>query len=687
MAPRTRSAAPAAGQLIEATPLGDKATADLFGQAADASVATISPGAPGSASTLTNPVTTSVGTVLAGATPMARALGANLVAAGTTFPDNGYRKPNSQTGGFGAQPFSIAFWLYNATAFEFSVKETQVARYRVRVNGKLVSDNWGAVATNAGGDVPIRVDLPSPAATLQRIDIEYGGSTYAGKFAFPAGAVVYPTAPPAFRGISFGNSFEEPTNAQGADGLGSVMLRDAGIEGAWQSGYGGSGYAQSGSVGTQKTFVQRGTDIDNWGPWDLIAVLDIDNATDPAVIGAAATQFWADRRLANPNAVLVAFGGIYKGSTSDTAQDLAVKAAVEKVGGVFVSMAGAVADANFAPDNVHITAASNPAVGHIMFTRMAAALLAKGIQTPARQSIAGRVAAITDALNAHNATKGVHGFADITALANLHQPDIQVFTGNGTWSKPSWAKSVRVICQAGGGGGGSGRVSASGTAAAGGGGGGGGGRVTADFLAANLPASVGLTVGAGGNGGAAQATDSTNGNAGGNGGASNFGTYAATQSGLGGGGGSTSTGTAGASQSTGGSAGGAGGTGAGAAAGATAGGATGGGAGGGISTAPAAAAGGSGGTHIMNNGRVGPGGGGAIGAAGGAGGSDADPTMPLAGAGGGGGGSALTGAGGAGGAGGAYGAGGGGGGAALNGQGGSGAGGPGKSGICVVISW
>ncbi|MCA9334720.1 hypothetical protein KC953_01080, partial [Candidatus Saccharibacteria bacterium] len=85
--------------------------------------------------------------------------------------------------------------------------------------------------------------------------------------------------------------------------------------------------------------------------------------------------------------------------------------------------------------------------------------------------------------------------------------DVQVFTASGTWTKPAGAVAVKVVCIGPGGGGGAGARGPSGTALSGGGGGGAGGYSEAVFLASDLPASVGVTVGMGGAGAPGQTVD------------------------------------------------------------------------------------------------------------------------------------------------------------------------------------
>ena len=136
-----------------------------------------------------------------------------------------------------------------------------------------------------------------------------------------------------------------------------------------------------------------------------------------------------------------------------------------------------------------------------------ASLLVDADVDPAAAIAQSKIDGLTDALDAKAA-----------------QAKVDIYTANGTWTKPDGAKSVQITLVAGGGGGGSGRASASGTAAGGGGGGAGGGRSFITLDAALLGATESVTVGAGGAGGAAQAVGN-NGVEGENGGASAFGLW------------------------------------------------------------------------------------------------------------------------------------------------------------------
>lgn len=87
--------------------------------------------------------------------------------------------------------------------------------------------------------------------------------------------------------------------------------------------------------------------------------------------------------------------------------------------------------------------------------------------------------------------------------------DVQLFTTNGTWTKPAGAKRVEFRMIGSGGGGGSGRRGAVGTIRGGGGGGSAGSVTRVCRSAADLPASMDVTIPQGGAGGAAVTTDDT----------------------------------------------------------------------------------------------------------------------------------------------------------------------------------
>src|SRR3972149_4009249 len=109
--------------------------------------------------------------------------------------------------------------------------------------------------------------------------------------------------------------------------------------------------------------------------------------------------------------------------------------------------------------------------------------------------------------------------------------DLQVFTSDGLWTKPSNARWVQVIAFGGGGGGGSGGRWSSAVNRFGGGGGASGSGVVAWLPASLLGVTEAVVVGPGGQGGPAVAVNDTEGNPGLSGGNSTFGLWAAARGG------------------------------------------------------------------------------------------------------------------------------------------------------------
>lgn len=131
----------------------------------------------------------------------------------------------------------------------------------------------------------------------------------------------------------------------------------------------------------------------------------------------------------------------------------------------------------------------------------------------------------------------------VTFPLGIERVQTDKFTASGTWTKPVWAKRVYVVAMAGGAGGGSGALRASGLACSGGGGGATGACSEMQFVAADLPGTVAVTIAPGGAGGAAQTVADSNGNPGNAGGATSFGTMLRAESdgsNIGGGGGAAS---------------------------------------------------------------------------------------------------------------------------------------------------
>ena len=141
---------------------------------------------------------------------------------------------------------------------------------------------------------------------------------------------------------------------------------------------------------------------------------------------------------------------------------------------------------------------------------------------------------------------GILNLRDATAST---QSNVQIFTSNGTWTKPANVTMVSVVAIGGGGGGGSGgtRVSSGASARFGGQGGTGAGVVRNFYIPASfLDSTVSVSVGAGGTGGLGRQGSSSvpaEGLVGNAGGVSSFGTFVGASGGNPGLGGGTSAGT------------------------------------------------------------------------------------------------------------------------------------------------
>ncbi len=102
-----------------------------------------------------------------------------------------------------------------------------------------------------------------------------------------------------------------------------------------------------------------------------------------------------------------------------------------------------------------------------------------------------------------NGTASYAEYSEYSEISNFTEnaSTIEVITSTQFWTKPSWAKTIRVTLVGGGGGGGSAPATEDQFYLIGGGGGGGGTVTIAEYDADTLDESIGVFVGAGGSGG------------------------------------------------------------------------------------------------------------------------------------------------------------------------------------------
>jgi hypothetical protein len=173
--------------------------------------------------------------------------------------------------------------------------------------------------------------------------------------------------------------------------------------------------------------------------------------------------------------------------------------------------------------NVHLTTV-HLSVGNTIANLIANSIIVKVANATATTNVTpdGLKVGATTTVN----TAGFFGNgAGLTSLAPT-TPTWQVFTANGTWTKPTGCRKIKVVCTgAGGGGGGAAGSSVGGTV---GGGGGGGGGTAIKYVDVTSISSQTVTIGLAGTAGAAT------GGTGGTGATSTFGAQCSAAGGVGG---------------------------------------------------------------------------------------------------------------------------------------------------------